>query len=387
MKISILGSTGSIGTQTLECVRDHPECFEAAAIAGNRNIKLLEEQAREFHPSLVCAADETAAKELKIRLADTDIRVLGGKESIVEAAQYSEADTTVVSVVGMAGIEPTIAAIKSGKRVALANKETLVAAGHIIKRYEEEYKKSIIPVDSEHSAIFQSLLGAHDKKEIKRILLTASGGTFYGKKREDLKDITPEQALHNPNWDMGAKVTIDSSTLVNKGLEVIEAKWLFGVPVDKIKVLIHRQSILHSAVEFTDNAVIAQLGAPDMRLPIQFALTYPERLSIPDNELDLIGCGTLTFDEPDTETFYALELAKQAGRAGDFGGSTLAAVFNSADEEAVKLFMQGKLSYLGITDAIAYAMEQHKTIINPALEDIYNADKEAREIVKSKFAG
>lgn len=387
MKISILGSTGSIGTQTLECVRDHPERFEAAAIAGNRNIKLLEEQAREFGPDLVCAADEEAAKELKVRLADTDIKVLGGRESIVEAAGYSEAETTVVSVVGMAGIEPTITAVKSGKRVALANKETLVAAGNIIKQYEAEYGNRVIPVDSEHSAIFQSMLGMDDKKAIKRILLTASGGEFFGKKREDLKNITPEQALHNPNWDMGAKVTIDSSTLVNKGLEVIEAKWLFDVPVDKIKVLVHRQSVLHSAVEFVDNAVIAQLGAPDMRLPIQFALTYPERLSIPDNELDLFGYGALTFDEPDTETFFALELAKQAGRAGDFKGSTLAAIFNSADEEAVKLFMQGKLSYLGITDAIAYAMEQHKTIINPTLQDIYNADKEAREIVKSKFAG
>lgn len=387
MKISILGSTGSIGTQTLECVRDHPERFEVAAITGNRNVKLLEEQAREFCPSLVCAADEDAARELKIKLADTSIKVLGGKEGITFAAQYSEAETTVVAVVGMAGIEPTIAALRSGKRVALANKETLVAAGNIIKQCESEYGGCIIPVDSEHSAIFQSMLGVNDKKEIKRILLTASGGEFFGKKRDELRDVTPEQALHNPNWDMGAKVTIDSSTLVNKGLEVIEAKWLFNVPVDKIKVLVHRQSILHSAVEFTDNAVIAQMGAPDMRLPIQFALTYPERLSIPGNELDLVSCGTLTFDEPDTETFFALELAKQAGRAGGMEGSTLAAIFNSADEEAVKLFMQGKLSYPGISDAIAYAMEQHKTIINPAPEDVYNADKEAREIVKSKFAG
>jgi 1-deoxy-D-xylulose-5-phosphate reductoisomerase len=286
----------------------------------------------------------------------------------------------------MAGIEPTIAALKSGKRVALANKETLVAAGNIIKQREAESGSKIIPVDSEHSAIFQSMLGMSDKKEIKRVLLTASGGTFFGKKRNELENITPEQALHNPNWDMGAKVTIDSSTLVNKGLEMIEAKWLFDVPMDKIKVLVHRQSVLHSAVEFVDNAVVAQLGAPDMRLPIQFALTYPERISIPNNELDLLKYGSLTFEEPDTETFYALELARKAGTLGGENGSTLATVFNSADEEAVKLFMQGKLSYLGITDAIEYAMSEHKPIINPTLGEIYDADKEAREIIKSKFS-
>jgi 1-deoxy-D-xylulose-5-phosphate reductoisomerase len=386
MKISILGSTGSIGTQTLDCVRDHSDRFEVAAITGNRNIKLLEAQAREFKPELVCVADEAGAKELKIRLADTDITVMGGANSIAAAAAIESADATVVSVVGMAGIEPTIAALKSGKRVALANKETLVAAGNIIKQREAESGSKIIPVDSEHSAIFQSMLGMSDKKEIKRVLLTASGGTFFGKKRNELENITPEQALHNPNWDMGAKVTIDSSTLVNKGLEMIEAKWLFDVPMDKIKVLVHRQSVLHSAVEFVDNAVVAQLGAPDMRLPIQFALTYPERISIPDNELDLLKYGSLTFEEPDTETFYALELARKAGTLGGENGSTLATVFNSADEEAVKLFMQGKLSYLGITDAIEYAMSEHKPIINPTLGEIYDADKEAREIIKSKFS-
>lgn len=381
MKISVLGSTGSIGTQTAEIVRDHPDRFEIAAITGNRNVKLLEEQAREFRPSLVCAADERAAAELKIRLADTDIRVMGGKESIIEAAVLPEADTMVVSVVGMAGIEPTIAAIKSNKRVALANKETLVAAGNIIKKYEAEYGKCIIPVDSEHSAIFQSMLGMKDKREIKRILLTASGGAFFGKKRLDLVDITPEQALHNPNWDMGAKVTIDSSTLVNKGLEIIEAKWLFDVSVDDIKVLVHRQSVLHSAVEFCDNGVIAQLGAPDMRLPIQFALTYPERLTIPGNELDLFSYGALSFEEPDTDTFYALELAKRAGREGGKDGSTLATVFNSADEAAVEMFMKGRLSYLGITEAIERAMDSHKAVTDPTLDDIYAADAEARAAV------
>lgn len=381
MKLSILGSTGSIGTQTLDIVRDNPEEYQVHAITANSSVKLLEEQAREFSPEYVCVVNEESAADLKIRLADTDTKVFGGKESIVMAAGLPETDTTVVSVVGMAGIEPTLEAIRTKKRCALANKETLVAAGNIIKQYEEKYGKSIIPVDSEHSAIFQSMLGMRDKKEIKRILLTASGGTFYGKKKSELVDITPEQAMHNPNWDMGAKVTIDSSTLVNKGLEMIEAKWLFDIDIDKIKVLVHRQSILHSAVEFVDNAVIAQLGAPDMRLPIQFALTYPKRAPMKNNELDLTRIASLTFEEPDTETFYALELAKRAGREG----GTLATVFNSADEAAVELFMKGKLSYLGITEAIAYAMDKHKNVLNPTLEDIYAADREARELVYNKL--
>ena len=382
MNISILGSTGSIGTQTLDVVRDHSDCFKVSAITGNTNIKLLEEQAREFMPELVCVVDETMASDLKVRLSDTKIRVLGGKESIIEAASLEWADTTMVSVVGMAGIEPTIAAIKSNKRVALANKETLVAAGNIVKACEKEYGNCIIPVDSEHSAIFQSLQGMADEREIKKILLTASGGTFYGKKRDDLVDIKPSDALHNPNWDMGAKVTIDSSTLVNKGLEMIEAKWLFDVPMDKIEVLVHRQSVLHSAVQFTDNAVIAQLGAPDMRVPIQYALTYPNRMSIPGNELDLFSYASLTFEKPDTETFYALNLAKRAGEEG----GTLATVFNAADEAAVELFLKEKISYLEITEAIEYAMGQHKTVQNPTLSDIYDADKEARESVFDKFS-
>lgn len=381
MNISILGSTGSIGTQTLEIVRDHPDAFAVSAITANRNIKLLENQAREFLPKLAVVKDEALAKDLRVRLKDTSVKVLGGPDAITEAAALEEADTTVVAVVGMAGIEPTLEAIKSKKRVALANKETLVAAGNIVRDFEKKYGKCIIPVDSEHSAIFQSMAGMQEKKEIKRILLTASGGTFYGKKREDLKNITPEQALKNPNWDMGAKVTIDSSTLVNKGLEIIEAKWLFDISVDDIEVLVHRQSVLHSAVEFTDNAVIAQLGAPDMRVPIQFALTYPNRKSIPNNELDLIKYGSLTFEEPDTETFYALNLAKRAGREG----GTLATVFNAADEAAVELFMQRKISYLEITEAIEYAMSVHNNIQNPTLSDIYSADAEARSVVTEKF--
>ena len=382
MNISILGSTGSIGTQTLDCVRDHPDCFKVSAITGNRSVKLLEEQAREFKPELVCVADEAAASDLTVRLKDTGVKVLGGKESIIEAAAYKSAETTMVSVVGMAGIEPTIAAIKSKKRVALANKETLVAAGNIVKACEKEYGNTIIPVDSEHSAIFQSLQGMADAREIKKILLTASGGTFYGKKREELVNIKPSDALHNPNWDMGAKVTIDSSTLVNKGLEMIEAKWLFDVPMDKIEVLVHRQSVLHSAVQFTDNAVIAQLGAPDMRVPIQYALTYPNRMSIPGNELDLFSYASLTFEEPDVETFYALKLARRAGEEG----GTLATVFNAADEAAVELFLKEKISYLEITEAIEYAMGEHKTVENPSLEDIYNADIEARACILNRFS-
>lgn len=377
MNISILGSTGSIGTQTLDIVRDHSDEFKVTAITGNKNVALLERQAREFKPELVCVADVASARELKIKLKDTNIKVLGGKESLVEASSIQNADTVVTAVVGMTGIEPTISAIKSKKRVALANKETLVAAGSIIKECEAEYGKCIIPVDSEHSAIFQSMQGMADKREIKKILLTASGGPFYGRKREDLVNITPDDALRNPNWDMGAKVTIDSSTLVNKGLEMIEAKWLFDIPMDKIEVVVHRQSVLHSAVEFVDNAVIAQLGMPDMRVPIQYALTYPKRMSIQRNELDLTEYASLTFEKPDTKTFYALELARKAGTEG----GTLATVFNAADEAAVELFLRGELSYLGISEAIEYAMNEHNNIKNPTLSDIYDADQEAREAV------
>lgn len=381
MNISILGSTGSIGTQTLDIVRDHNDEFKVGAICANSNIEMLEAQAREFSPELVAVMDEAKAKELKLRLADTDIRVASGMAGVCEAAALPSADTVITAVVGMAGIEPTIAAIKERKRIGLANKETLVAAGNIITALSCEYGAEIIPVDSEHSAIFQSMQAMADKDELKRIILTASGGTFYGKKRADLENVTLSDALKNPNWDMGAKVTIDSSTLVNKGLEVIEARWLFDVAVDDIKVLVHRQSVLHSAVEYRDNGVIAQLGAPDMRLPIQYALTYPKRLSIPQNELDLTKYASLTFEEPDTETFYALELAKRAGRAE----GTLATVFNGADEEAVALFIAGKIKYLEITDAIEYAMNMHNNIVNPTLSDIYQADREARELVRSKF--
>ena len=380
MDISILGSTGSIGTQTLDVVRDNPELFRVRAITGNKNIDLLEKQAREFKPELVVSADEAAYQELKIKLSDTDIKVLGGDEGIIEAASIG-ADSVVVAVVGMVGIPATMAALKNSERVALASKEALVAAGSIIKQCERENKGTIIPVDSEHSAIFQSMQGDCPKKRIKRILLTASGGPFYGKTKPELKNVTVEEAIKHPNWDMGAKILVDSSTLVNKGLEMIEAKWLFDIGADDIEVVVHRQSVLHSAVEFEDNGVIAQLGAPDMRLPIQYALTYPDRLHIKGNELDLISYGSLTFEKPDTDTFYALELARKALIAE----GTLAAVFNGADEAAVELFLKGKISYLEITEAIDYAMSNHNNIINPSLDEIYKADKEAKEAVFRKF--
>lgn len=374
--ISILGSTGSIGTQTLEVVRAYPQ-IKVSAITANSNIDLLEKQAREFKPELVCVINKDKAAVLKTRLADTDTKVIAGREGLIEAATINSADIVVTAVVGISGLEPTIAAIKAKKTIALANKETLVTGGHIVTRLAKEYGVSLLPIDSEHSAIFQSLQG--NKKEIKSIILTASGGAFFGKKRDELEKISPEQALINPNWDMGAKVTIDSSTLVNKGLEVIEAKWLFGVDIDKIKVIVHRQSVLHSAVEFVDNAVIAQLGTPDMRLPIQYALTYPDRLPMLNNELDLIKYGSLTFEAPDTDTFYALELAKRAGREGGI----LPTVFNSADEAAVELFMKGKIPYLGIADSIAKAMDNAVNIENPTLENILETDKWTREFVKN----
>ena len=378
-KISILGSTGSIGTQTLEVVRAYPN-FKVMAISANSNIELLEKQAREFLPELVCVVNEEKARELKIKLSDTDIKVVSGNGGLKDVATYKDVKTVVTAVVGISGLEPTIEAIKAGKNIALANKETLVTGGHIVTALAREYGVSLLPVDSEHSAIFQSLQG-FSHSQVKRILLTASGGPFYGKKRDELLNITPADALKHPNWDMGAKVTIDSSTLVNKGLEVIEAKWLFNVPIDKIKVLIHRESIVHSMVEYDDNGVIAQLGVPDMKLPIQYALTYPDRLKMTDNVLDFTKYQKLTFDEPDEDTFFALRLAKEAGEMG----GTMPTVFNSADEVAVSMFMKGKLSYLGISDMIAKAMNEHKNIVNPTLNEILETDKWAREFVASKI--
>lgn len=375
-KIAVLGSTGSIGTQTLEIARTYPQ-IKICALSAHSNTDSLEQQAREFKPSLVAVTDENKAKDLKIKLADTDIKVVSGKKGLAEAATVSDAKTVVTAVVGISGLEPTIEAIKSKKNIALANKETLVTGGHIVMRLADENNVRILPVDSEHSAIFQSLQGCRKKSEVKRILLTASGGPFFGKTRAELMDITPSDALKHPNWSMGAKVTIDSSTLVNKGLEVIEAKWLFGT--DNIKVLVHRQSVVHSMVEFCDNAVIAQLGVPDMKLPIQYALTYPHRLPMIDNELDFTKYCNLTFEEPDTDTFFALRLAFDALKQGGVKPT----VFNGADEAAVELFLKGKISYLGISDAIDSAMNKIDNIENPTIEDIFEADRLAREIVYS----
>ena len=377
--ISILGSTGSIGTQTLDVAREY-KGIKVKAVTAHSNVDLIEAQAREFKPELAVLTDEKCAADLKIKLADTSTRVIGGKDGLMAAAAHEGAETVVTAVVGIAGLEPTTEAIKAGKNIALANKETLVTGGHIVTELAKKHKAAILPVDSEHSAIFQSLMGNH-RREIKKILLTASGGPFFGKKRSELEKITPSDALKHPNWDMGAKVTIDSSTLVNKGLEIIEAKWLFNVPIDDIKVLVHRQSIVHSMVEFVDNGIIAQLGAPDMRLPIQFALTYPNRLPMKGNELDFSSFASLTFEEPDTDTFFALELAKKAGREG----GTLPTVFNSADEAAVELFLNGRLPYLGISDAIAEAMECIPSKAEPTLDDILRTDKLAREFVLKKY--
>lgn len=373
-KISILGSTGSIGTQTLEIVRAN-KGFCVEAMTAHSNVDLIEKQAREFKPKLVCLTDEKSAEDLKIKLADTSISVVTGKDGLIQAATVDGAKTVVTAVVGISGLEPTIEAIKAKKNIALANKETLVTGGHIVMDLAKRNGVSILPVDSEHSAIFQSLQGCSDRKEIKRIILTASGGPFFGKRKSDLCNITPSDALKHPNWDMGAKVTIDSSTLVNKGLEVMEAKWLFGT--ENIKVLVHRQSVVHSMVEFTDNGIIAQLGAPDMRLPIQYALTYPNRLPMSGNELDFLKYSSLTFEEPDTDTFFALKLAYEAMQCG----GVMPTVFNSADEAAVDLFLRGKLSYLGISEAIAKAMQTVKNVSNPTISDIFEADKLSREIV------
>lgn len=372
--ISILGSTGSIGTQTLDIVRAYPQ-IHVCALSAHSNIELLEKQTREFMPELVCVTDEERAKEFAVKVKDLDVKVVSGKDGLCAAAVCKSADTVVTAVVGIAGLLPTVEAIKAGKNIALANKETLVTGGHIIMKLAREYDVKILPVDSEHSAIFQSLQG--NPKKIKKILLTASGGPFFGKTRADLVNVTPQDALKHPNWNMGARITIDSSTMVNKGLEIIEAKWLFDVDIDDIEVLVHRQSVVHSAVMYEDNAVIAQLGAPDMRLPIQYALTYPDRLPMSGNELDFADYPQLTFAKPDTETFFALELAKRAGREGGL----LPTVFNGSDEAAVDLFLKGKIGYLDIADRIQKAMETAGNINNPTLEEIMEADAFAREIV------
>lgn len=379
-KIAILGSTGSIGTQTLEVVRNNREELEVVSLAAGSNVEILEKQIREFHPELVCVYKEEAAAELKSRIKDTQTRVVSGMDGLIEAAVIEAADIVVTAFVGMIGIVPTIEAIKAGKDIALANKETLVTAGHIIIRLAEEMKVKILPVDSEHSAIFQCLHG-ESVKEAEKILLTASGGPFRGWKKEQMKDITVEQALKHPNWAMGQKITIDSATMVNKGLEVIEAKWLFGVDVDQIQVVVQPQSIIHSMVEYKDGAVIAQLGTPDMKLPIQYALYYPERRFLPGDRLDFAALSQITFEKPDMETFYGLKLAYEAGRTG----GSLPTVLNAANERAVAMFLDRKIKYLQIPEIIQACMEAHKNIPSPTVEEILKTEQATYEFIKNRW--
>lgn len=377
-KIAILGSTGSIGTQTLEVVRENKD-IEVLGMAAGNNIALLEEQIREFSPKLVAVWTEEKAKELRSRIQDLDVKVVSGMDGLIEVSIMPETEILVTAIVGMIGIRPTIEGIKAGKHIALANKETLVTAGHIIMPLAKKCGVSILPVDSEHSAIFQSLQGGQHKA-LKKILLTASGGPFRGRKKEDLVNIQVEDALKHPNWEMGRKITIDSSTLVNKGLEVIEAKWLFDVSVDDVQVVVQPQSVIHSMVEYVDGAIIAELGTPDMKLPIQYALYYPERRYLPGDRVDFWSLGKLDFEKPDTETFYGLALAYEAGRKG----GTLPTVFNAANELAVSLFLDRKIGYLDITETIADCMSAHKNIENPTLEQILETEAATYDRIRSR---
>ena len=378
-KIAILGSTGSIGTQTLEIVRTNGD-LEVTALAAGNNIDLLEKQTREFKPKLAAVWKEERANELKDKINDLDVKVVSGMDGLLEVARQPESEILVTAIVGMIGILPTIEAINAGKDIALANKETLVTAGHIIMPLAKEKGVSILPVDSEHSAIFQSLQGGQ-QKALHKILLTASGGPFRGKKLEDLANIQVEDALKHPNWAMGRKITIDSSTMVNKGLEVIEAKWLFGVDVDQIQVVVQPQSIIHSMVECEDGAVIAQLGTPDMKLPIQYALYYPERRYLPGDRLDFSTLQQITFEQPDLETFYGLKLAFEAGRTG----GSLPTVLNAANEKAVALFLDRKIKYLQIPEIIRACMEAHKNIADPTVEEILKTEQETYEFIKNRW--
>lgn len=369
-KIAILGSTGSIGTQTLEVVRENGD-IEVLALAAGSNIMLLEAQIREFGSKLAAVWSEEKARELKSRIRDLDVRVVSGMDGLLEVAAMPEAEILVTAIVGMIGIRPTIEAIKAGKDIALANKETLVTAGHIIMPLAKERGVSILPVDSEHSAIFQSLQGGQ-QKALHKILLTASGGPFRGKTRAELEEIQVEDALKHPNWEMGKKITIDSSTMVNKGLEVIEAKWLFGVSVDQVEVVVQPQSIIHSMVEYADGAIIAELGTPDMKLPIQYALYYPERRYLPGKRLDFSQLSQITFEKPDLETFYGLKLAFEAGRKG----GSLPTVLNAANEAAVAMFLERKIQYLQIPEMIRCCMERHQNIADPTVEQILETEQE-----------
>ena len=378
-RIAILGSTGSIGTQTLEVARENGD-LEIVSLAAGSNVKKLEEQIREFSPKLVAVWTETSAKDLRERIRDLDVRVVSGMDGLVEVCTYPDAEIVVTAIVGMIGIIPTIAAMKAGKDIALANKETLVTAGHMIIPLAEETGVKILPVDSEHSAIFQCLQG-ENRGQLKKILLTASGGPFRGKKRSDLTKIQVEDALRHPNWAMGRKITIDSSTLVNKGLEMMEAKWLFGVEPRDIQIVVQPKSIIHSMVEFVDGAVIAQLGTPDMKLPIQYALYYPERRYLPGERLDFWKLTEITFEKPDMETFQGLKLAFDAVAAG----GSMPTVYNAANERAVSKFLERKIAYLEIPEIIEASMEVHKVMPNPTVDEILETEQTVYEFIESRW--
>lgn len=378
-KIAILGSTGSIGTQTLEVVRENKD-IEVLGLAAGKNIELLEQQIREFHPVCVAVWSEGKAEELKVKIADTDTRVVTGMEGLIEIATLEKAEILVTAIVGMIGLRPTIAAIQAGKDIALANKETMVTAGHLIMPMAKEYNVRILPVDSEHSAIFQSLQG-NKGNPIHKILLTASGGPFRGKKEEDLLNIRVEDALKHPNWSMGQKITIDSSTMVNKGLEVIEAKWLFDVNVDQIQVVVQPQSVIHSMVEYEDGAVMAQLGTPDMKLPIQYALYYPERRYLAGDRLDFSKIAGIITSKPDRETFKGLDFAYQAIKTG----GSMPTVLNAANECAVAKFLHKDIKFLQIYDIIEACMGEHKTIANPTLEEILETERWVYDYIERQF--
>ena len=373
--LSILGSSGSIGRQTLKVAE---ACgYEVAAITVNRNVELAEAQARRFGPQLAVAVDEKAVADLRVRLADTSVKVLSGQEGLLEAASLPQSDTVVTAIVGVAGLRPTLAAIDCGKRIALANKETLVCAGELVMARAEEKGAEIVPVDSEHSAIFQCLQGCGNRGEVRRLIITASGGPFYGKSREELALVTREQALKHPNWVMGAKITIDSATLMNKGLEFIEAMRLYEMPPEKIQIVVHRESIVHSLVEFEDGAILAQLGSADMCLPIQYALTWPERTPGPAKPLDLLSCPPLTFQTPDLDTFRCLGLALECAERG----GTATSILNGANEAAVALFLADRINFLDIPRLVESALGRVPVVDTPGLNDVFEADRAAREAV------
>lgn len=378
-KIAILGSTGSIGTQTLGVVRANGD-IQVLGISAGRNIKKLEEQAREFYPRLVAVWEEDAARELRVKLQDTDVKVVSGMEGLLELASMEETEILVTAIVGMLGIRPTIEAIRAGKDIALANKETLVTAGHLIMPMAEKYGVRILPVDSEHSAVFQCLNGER-REEIHKLLITASGGPFRGRKRKDLEQVTLADTLKHPNWVMGQKITVDSATLVNKGLEVMEAKWLFDVELDRIQVVVQPQSVIHSMVEFKDGGIMAQLGTPDMRLPIQYALYYPERRYLDGERLDFAKLGQITFEEPDMETFLGLPMAIQAAKEG----GSMPTVFNAANELAVKKFLHEEIRFLDIYDIIGQSMGRHKKTESPDLDEILAVENETYQWIESRW--